>query len=303
VVYAALIGNVLVAASKFGAAAVSGSSAMLTEAIHSSADSVNQVLLLIGDKRSRKRADAMHPFGHGLEVYFWTFVVAVIVLLGGGAASVIEGIAHIRHPEAITAPWLSLGVLALSVVFEGTSLSVGYREYKRQVRRHNPRRRTVGLWTFIKLSKDPKLYESLLEDSAALIGIGFATIGVVASGFFHVPTADGWASVAIGVLLVGDSYAIAQATRSLIAGESVAPPILEEIKRKLATLEDRMQVTELKTLQLGPRAILVTLTVEAERGKSVNVLEEDSRVVTEALRSVDERIKHVYFRFAAEEKS
>jgi divalent metal cation (Fe/Co/Zn/Cd) transporter len=121
----------------------------------------------------------------------------------------------------------------------------------------------------------------------------------VASAFFHVPTADGWASVAIGVLLVADSYVIAQATRSLIAGEAVAPPILEEIKRKLATLDDRLRVTELKTLQLGPRAILVTLTVEAARGKSVKELEEDSHVVTEELRSVDERIKHVYFRFAA----
>lgn len=297
-VYAALIGNVLVAALKFGAAAISGSSAMLTEAIHSTADSANQVLLLVGDRRSRTRANTMHPFGYGMEVYFWTFVVAVIVLLAGGAASVFEGVKHFEHPDSIVSPWLSLAVLALSAVFEGSSLSVGYREFKRIVRKHNPRGKKVSLWAFIKLSKDSNLYESLLEDSAALIGIGIATIGVVLSAFFHVLQADGLASIAIGVLLVANSYVIAQATRSLIAGESVAPPLLIEIKERLATLENRMEVTDVKTLQLGPRSILITLTIAPAPGKSAGELESDSRAVTTALEGVDERIKHVYFRFA-----
>ena len=172
-----------VALSKFGAALLSGLSAMFTEAIHSAADTVNQVLLLVGTRRSKARANAGHAFGYGMEIYFWTFVVAVIVLLPGGVASIWQGVLHIASQESIESPFVSLGVLALAAVFEGSSLTVAYREYKRQVRGRTYRRRPVGVWRFIKLSKDPNLYESLLEDAAALVGIGFAAIGVAASAW------------------------------------------------------------------------------------------------------------------------
>ncbi len=296
VVYAALAGNVLVAIIKYVAAALSGSSAMLTEAIHSTSDTANQLLLLIGGKRSRKRADASHSFGYGAEIYFWTFVVAVIVLLAGGAASIYHGYLHVRNPERITSPALSLGVLALSAVFEGSSLAVGYREYRRLVRSH-PGGDKVDLWEFIKLSKDPNLYESLLEDSAALIGLAIATLGVVCSAFLNLPWADGAASMAIGVLLILTSLGIARATQSLVAGESVAPPLMKQLREVLDAYDD-IATTRVRTLTLGPRTILMALTIEGGGRKNEAQLERSIAELTEKLQAVDERIKHVYFDFA-----
>ena len=297
VVYAALTGNLLVAFSKFAAAWLSGSSAMLTEAIHSAADTINQVLLLIGTKRSRARADASHAFGYGMEVYFWTFVVAVIVLLAGGVASIWQGVAELDSPHAIRSPLVSLGVLVLAGVFEGSSFAVGYREFKRQVAGRKFRGKPVGMWRFIKLSKDPNLYESLLEDSAALIGIGIAAVGVIASAYLHALWADGAASIAIGVLLIADSLVIAQATRSLVAGESVTPHVLAEIRRLLKEAPNPPEVAEIKTLHLGPRTIIVTLTLARNAGKAEANLEKTLRDTAERVRAADPRIKFVYFGF------
>ena len=297
VVYAALLGNVLVALCKFGAAFISGSSAMLTEAIHSTADTANQLLLLVGNNRSRRRKDASHAFGYGMEIYFWTFVVAVIVLLAGGVASIWEGVRQLASPEPIKSPLISLGVLALSALFEGASFAVGYRAYKRRVQGRSVHGRPIGLWRFIKISKDPNLYESLLEDSAALIGLGLAAAGVLASAFLGALWADGAASIAIGVLLIGSSMVIAEATRSLMAGESAVPPVLEDIRRVLQTYADRLSVSEIKTLHLGPRSILVALTIDVH-SKGLARAERDLDEVTASIRSVDERIAFIYFRLA-----
>ena len=295
-VYAALAGNLLVAVCKFGAALLSGSSAMLTEAIHSTADTANQVLLLVGNRRSQRHKDATHAFGYGMEVYFWTFVVAVIVLLAGGVASLWEGARHLASPAPIKAPAISLGVLALSALFEGASFAVGYRAYKRRVGGRTVLGQPVGMWRFIKLSKDPNLYESLLEDSAALIGVGLAATGVIASAYLGLLWADGVASIAIGILLVACSFIIAEATRSLMAGETVAPPVLEDIHQVLQSYANQLTATEIKTLHLGPRRILVALTLETSR----DTLATRKRILadlTAQIQSVDGRITYVYFRF------
>ena len=296
VVYAALAGNVLVAASKFVAAVLSGSSAMLTEAIHSTADIANQVLLLIGNWRSSRRKDASHAFGYGMELYFWTFVVAVIVLLAGGAASIWEGARQIASPEPIRSPGISLGVLALSALFEGTSFAFGYRAYKKRVGGRLVNGRQVGLWRFIKLSKDPNLYESLLEDSAALIGIGLAAAGVLASVYLGMWWADGAASIAIGLCLVSVSVVIAEATRSLMAGETVTSAVLADIRAATGKFADRMPVSEIKTLHLGPESILVATTIEAN-GHTAETTAAILLEMTESVRSADKRICYVYFRF------
>jgi cation diffusion facilitator family transporter len=297
VVYAALAGNVLVALSKFAAAALSGSSAMLTEAIHSSTDTINQILLLIGNRRSRARPDASHAFGYGMEVYFWTFVVAVIVLLAGGVAAVYQGVRHLASPEPIQSAGLSLGVLALSALFEGSSLAVGYRAYRCVVRGRKVRGRRVGLWQFIKLSKDPNLYETLLEDSAALIGIGLAAMGIAASTFLGLVWADGAASVAIGLLLIANSLVIAEATRSLVGGETVVPPVLTDIEREVKALTEQLEISEIKTLHLGARTILVAFTIAKVHGRTVVQTQHDLQALTERVRAVDQRIAFVYFRF------
>jgi cation diffusion facilitator family transporter len=229
---------------------------MLTEAIHSLVDTGDQALLLVGHKRGARPPDARHPLGHGMETYFWSFIVALMVFLLGGVLSVYEGVRQILEPEPVVSPWISLGVLAIAATFEGTSFRIAYREYRRVVRG-----RPTRLWDFIKASKDPALFSVLLEDSAALIGIGTAAIGVVAATFFQVTWADGIASIAIGLLLASVAFVLANETRSLIAGEAVAPIVMERLQKALARIGCITSLDEVATLHLGPGAILVALTL------------------------------------------
>jgi cation diffusion facilitator family transporter len=291
VVHAALAGNVAIALAKFAAYGVSGASAMLAEAIHSLVDSVDQILLLIGESRGSRPADPDHPLGHGMESYFWSFIVAVMVLLLGGGASLYQGVHHIFAPEPIQSPAISFTVLGVAAIFEGSTLAVGYREFKRVVRG-----RDVRLWTFIHMSKDPSLYASLLEDSAALVGIAIAALGVLGSAVFDVRWADGAASLAIGGLLTMAALVLANESRSLIAGEAVAPPVMDEIKRRLGA-EPRIEtVSDIATLHLGPRSVLVALTISFSPEMTLADLRRAIHDLTIALKQVDGRIAYVYVR-------
>lgn len=295
VVYAALLGNFLVAVSKYTAAAISGSSAMLTEAVHSTSDCANQLLLLIGVRRGKLPADSSHRFGYGMEIYFWTFVVAVLVLLAGGAYSIYRGVTQFAAPHPIGSPILSLAVLLLSAIFEGASFSVGYRQYKKLVARHRIPGQSVGLIQFIQLSKDPSLYESLLEDGAALAGIAVAAAGIVCSAYFGMLRADGAASVLIGMILVANGFAILVATRSLVAGEAVAPTVLYDLRAAVRGHPWSDRLSDLDTLHLGPSCILVAVTLLPGRGNDEQIGHEVER----RLKAVDPRILEVLFRFGA----
>lgn len=297
VVYAAFAGNVLVAGSKFVAAAVSGSTAMLTEAIHSSADCTNQLLLLIGVRRGKLPSDPSHQFGYGMEIYFWTFVVAVLVLLAGGAYSIFQGISELRAPHPIHAPLVSLGVLFLSSIFEGASFSVGYREFENVVGKHRVPGESVSLIQFIKWSKDPSLYESLLEDAAALAGLAVAAAGVIGSAYFGFIQADGIASLVIGIILLGIGISILVATRSLIAGEAVAPPILREFRSSLHGQPWSDRISNLSTLHLGPSCILAAVTL-VPRTDGIGD-DELAFEIERRLKAVDPRVIEVLFRFCS----
>jgi cation diffusion facilitator family transporter len=291
VVYAALAGNIAIAVAKFVAYGISGSSAMLTEAIHSLVDSADQVLLLVGQARGQRPPDPGHPLGHGMEAYFWSFIVAVMVLLLGGGAALYHGVQHIVAPEPVQSATMSLTVLGIAAMFEGATLAVGFREFKRVVRG-----RDVRLWTFIHLSKDPSLYASLLEDSAALVGIAIAALGILGSAVFHVQWADGAASIGIGCLLTLVAIVLANETRSLIAGEAVAPPVMADIKRLLSD-DDRIErVVDIATLHLGPKSVLVALTVSFRSQLSLTDVRHAIRDLTSALRQADARITYVYVR-------
>jgi divalent metal cation (Fe/Co/Zn/Cd) transporter len=176
------------------------------------------------------------------------------VFLVGGVLSMYEGVRQILNPIPVISPWISLTVLAVAAGFESTSFRIAYREYRRVVRG-----RPTRLWAFIKASKDPTLFAVLLEDSAALIGIGLAATGVIASGFFHITWADGAASVVIGLLLIGVAWVLANETRSLIAGEAVAPIVMERLKEALSRVDCITDLEDVATLHLGPGAILVAL--------------------------------------------
>jgi cation diffusion facilitator family transporter len=291
VVLTALAGNGAIAVAKFVAAGLSGSTAMFTEAIHSLVDTGDQLLLLVGQNRGRRKADETHPLGYGMETYFWSFIVALKVFVMGGMLSINEGVRHILEPSPLVSPWISLGVLAVSAVFEGVSFRVGYREYKKIVRG-----RPVRFWQFIRGSKDPGLVSVLLEDSAALIGIGLAAAGVGASAFLHLAWADGAASVAIGVLLTGVALVLANETRSLIAGEAVAPIVMERLKETLDGIKCITRLDDVATLHLGPGVILVALTV-AFRPKATGASITAAVVeITACLQATDGRVAYVYVR-------
>ncbi|HEY2481150.1 MAG TPA: cation diffusion facilitator family transporter [Caulobacteraceae bacterium] len=291
VVLAALAGNGAIAAAKLVAAGLSGSTAMLTEAIHSLVDTGDQILLLIGEKRGAKPADPSHPLGYGMEAYFWSFIVALMVFLLGGVLSIYEGVAHILHPAPRISPWISLGVLAVAAVFEGASFRVAYREYRRMVRG-----RPVRLWAFIKASKDVSLVSVLLEDSAALIGLSLAAAGVVGAAFLHLAWADGAASIAIGLLLALVAFVLANETRSLIAGEAVAPIVMEKLEATLAQVDCLCDLQEIATMHLGPGSILVALTLTFRPNSASEELSAAVLQITRCLQEADERITHVYVR-------
>ncbi len=290
VVLIALAGNLGIAATKAAAFVLTGSSAMLTEAIHSAVDSGDQILMLVGQARASKPPDAAHPFGHGMETYFWSFIVALMVFTAGGVAAIWQGIHKLGHPEPIDRPWINFIVLAVSAVFEGISFRSGYREYRRIVRG-----RDVGLIQFLRISKDPSLFAVLVEDGAALIGLALAALGV-AGALLGASWADGAASVLIGCLLVFVAMFLANETRSLIAGEAAAPPIVQSVCDVIGRDRRVTAIAELQSLHLGPRVILFAITLRFRSDLSSDALQAAAKELTEAVRGADPRIGPVFLR-------
>lgn len=254
-IYAAAAGNLAIAASKFVAFAFTGSSALLTEGIHSLVDTGNQGLLLLGLRRAARPPDREHPFGHGMELYFWSFVVALMIFSLGGAFSIYEGVLKAQNPEPMTRPWINYLVLGLAIVFEGASLSIALREHRRRPSRG-------GFLSSVRKSKDPSLFAVLLEDSAALIGLLIALAGVSAAHLFELPMADGLASVGIGLLLMAVAAFMANETRSLLTGESASPAVVADIRRILEADPRVACVIEVLSLHFGPNEILLGVTID-----------------------------------------
>ena len=217
-VYGAIASNLLIAATKFVAAFFSGSSAMLSEGIHSMVDTGNQALLLLGIHRSAKPPDESHPFGYGQELYFWSLVVAIILFGLGGGMSLYEGIIHFLEPEPLQDPLWNYVTLGAAVVFEGSSFLIALRELSRA-------ENGKPLWTAVRASKDPTIFVVLFEDAAALLGILIAFLGIFSAHYYHNPRFDGVASMLIGATLVAVSIVLASECKGLLLGESVDPSI------------------------------------------------------------------------------
>ena len=269
---------------------------MLTEAIHSAVDTGDQLLLLVGQARSRRQADETHPFGYGMEVYFWSFIVALMIFLVGGAFSIWEGVEKILKPSQIGRPWINLVVLACSAAFEAASFRVAFREYQRIVRGRTERGRQVRLFRFLVISKDPNLYTTLLEDGAALTGLSLAALGVVGAGWLGIAWMDGAASVAIGLLLVAVALFMANETRSLIAGEAAAPPIVELARAALDGDPRIARIAEVASLQLGPQTILLAVTLQFREGLSGEDMASATADLIARGRASDPRICDVFLR-------
>jgi cation diffusion facilitator family transporter len=264
---------------------------MLTEGIHSVVDTGDQVLLLLGQHRAARPADDSHPFGYGMEIYFWSFVVALMIFLVGGLLAIREGAARMLHPQPVTSPAVSFGVLAASAAFEGLSFRTAYREYRRIVRG-----RDIRLGAFLRDSKDPNVMATLLEDGAALAGLGIAALGVAGATLFGLPWADGAASILIGVLLVAVALFLANETRSLIAGEAAVPSIVERVRAALLRCPAPGELVSLRTLHLGPQNILVAVCWRLPAGVSA-ATEAFDQVAAHA-RAADPRVADVLFELA-----
>jgi cation diffusion facilitator family transporter len=255
VVWAALAGNVLVTLTKFVAAALTGSSAMLSEAIHSIVDSGNELLLLYGVRRAARPADGFHPFGHGREIYFWSFIVALLIFSLGAGLSLYEGIHHVVHPAPIERPFVSYVVIGLALLFESASWRVAFREFRAEMGEG-------GYFATVRASKDPMTFIVLFEDTAAIIGLLIALAGTAAAEAFGLPVLDGVASILIGVLLGAVAGILARESKGLLIGEPARSEVVADICA-IAGAEPGIQRSRgLFTVHIGPRQVLAAISAD-----------------------------------------
>ncbi|HMF73017.1 MAG TPA: cation diffusion facilitator family transporter [Flavitalea sp.] len=254
-IYGALIANLAIAVTKFIAGGISNSSSMTAEGIHSMVDTTNQVLLLYGIRKSKKPADRSHPFGYGKELYFWSFMVSILIFGLGGGISINQGIRHIIDPEPLSDPTINYIVLAVSLLFEGTSLFIAIKEFDKL-------RNGEGWWASIIRSKDPSSFLVLFEDSAAVLGLLIVLVCLIVEHSFNIPELDGVATLMVGVILVGVSLILARESRSLLMGEGIAPSTQEEIKKIALTNPGINRVLNLLSTYQSPNEVVLMLMVE-----------------------------------------
>lgn len=268
-VIAALLGNVAIAIFKFIAAFFSGSASMLAEAYHSTSDTFNQVLLLYGLKKSKKPPDEFHPFGHGKEQFFWSFVVAVILFGIAGVLSVREGFHKLQHPEPLSHLGLTYAILAVSMFFETISLRVAIKTVKNGMKSEKNR----NFVRAIKHSKDPTTMTVLFEDSLALMGLTLATVSITFVHLTGILKVDAIASIVIGGLLMSFALFLANESKKLLVGEAVTPQTKERILRCLNSCDEVERVVSLKTMHLSPDEVIVAAEIDYRNDITVDELE------------------------------
>jgi len=288
-IIAALIGNFLIAVTKGIAAALSGSSAMLSEAVHSFVDTGNEVLLLYGLKRAAKPPDKVHPYGYGRELYFWSFVVALLIFAVGAGVSAYEGFVHIRHPEPITDVWINFVVLGLAAIFEGVSWWFGWKAFSR-VRRSRP------IWDAFVASKDPTTFMVLFEDSAALLGIAIAAVATLFSWKLELPWIDGAGSVLIGLVLAIVAVLLARESKELLIGERASPELSAAVRETASEDPCVRQVVDITTSQMGPDQVIATISVEIDEDLRVPEVEQLIARIEGAIRSRYPQLFRIFIR-------
>lgn len=289
-VYGALAANVAIAVTKFIAAGLTGSSSMLSEGIHSLVDSGNECLLLVGLSQSQRPPSREHPFGHGKELYFWSLIVGVLIFGVGGGVSLYEGILHVRNPPPLQDATWDYIVLACAALFEGISFVIGWRQFSTE-------RRGRPVLEALQESKNPATFTVVAEDSAALVGLAIAAIGIYLSHRFDRPEIDGMASIAIGLLLAGVAVVLIHESRGLLVGEGISAATARAI-RDMATSEGFCEIGPILSMYMGPDEVLVTLSVQADPARRSG---EVATAVQELERQVRQRwpvIKRFYVEVA-----
>ena len=260
---------------------------MLSEGIHSLVDTGNQVLLLWGDRQSRKPADEQFPFGHGREIYFWSFIVAILIFALGAGFSIYEGIHHLLHPQPLKNPMVNYIVLGLAIVFEGGTLWVAIRVFE-SVKGNR------GYFAAVHYGKDPSLFVVLFEDAAAMAGLLIAFIGIALGQVTGNPAFDGMASILIGVILGGTAIWLAYETKSLLIGESADPEIVRTIRNYCLELPPVKEVNEVLTMHMGPDFILVNVSVDMADKATAGEIEKAIAAFDQRIKSTFPAIKRVF---------
>ena len=280
-ILAALAGYAAIAATKFGAAAFTGSASMASEGVHSLVDTINQLLLLHGKRRARRRPDKLHPFGYGRELYFWTFVVAIMVFALGALVSIHQGIVQLRAPAHVEKPLVNYLVLGAALLFEGLSWRVGYREFRASLR---PGER---LWQALRGNQDLSLLAVLIEDTAAILGLLIAATGLALSQWLDLPALDGVASLLIGGLLALAAYALGTRSRDLLVGEAADRSLVEALLAAASEDPAILHANGALTSYLGPDAMTVSLSAEFRDDLA-------TRDIEQAIVRIEDRLRERY---------
>ncbi|GFM30722.1 cation diffusion facilitator family transporter [Novosphingobium sp. PY1] len=280
VIFGALAANLGIAIAKFVAAGMTGSSSMLSEGFHSIVDSLNQVLLLYGEHKSGRKADAAHPFGYGRELYFWAFVVAILIFAVGAGLSFYEGIVHVREPEELSDPTMNYIVLGVAFALEGTSWTLAVREFSKTMQEES-------WWQAVRRSKDPSVFVVMFEDSAALAGLVVAAGGVWASHQFNMSRLDGVASMLIGCILALVAVLLAREAKGLLIGESADSDIVERVRKIVDEREWITCVNHIRTIHTAPNEIFAAISADLEdslnMGEGEQLIEDLERDLREAI--------------------
>jgi len=286
-VYAALIANFGIAVAKFVGAGITGSSAMIAEGVHSVVDTGNQVLLLLGMKRAQRPANERHPFGYSREIYFWCFVVAVVLFTAGGTFAIYEGVQKLSHPHPIDNPMVNYGILVVAIILEAGSFAVALKEFRKVAGgRH--------WWSAVTEAKDPVLFTVLFEDTAAMIGLVVALVGLLAAHLLDMPVLDGVASIVIGLVLIAASIILARETMSLIVGEAAAPEVLADIERLIRAEPSINGVRDIASVHLGPTDIVVTAAVDFDDDVTAGEVEKVIARINAAVKAAQPDVKRLF---------
>jgi cation diffusion facilitator family transporter len=295
-VYAAIAGNLAIAVTKFIAAAFSGSAAMAAEAIHSLVDTGNGGLMLYGIRRSRRPPDDEHPFGYGHEFYFWALIVGVLIFALGGGMSIVTGLWRIVTPHRAENLGWNYTVLAFAAVFEGISWYYGLKAFRSE-------RRGRGVVETIHLSKNPANFAVLLEDSAALLGLIFAAIGLLLSEQLHRPWIDGATSVLIGVLLCAMAFVMVFESKGLLVGEGVERNTLAQLREIVADDAAVQRVSKLTTLYLGPEEVVLVIELRFRSGMDIESVRESIDRMKRAIQARFPRIRRIFLDSTSEDSN
>ena len=295
VIYAALAGNALIAIMKFIAAFITGSSAMFSEGIHSVVDTGNQMLLLYGFKQAKKPADDRFPFGHGKEIYFWSFIVAIMIFAVGAGISIYEGIHRLLEPAPIENILVNYIVLTLAMVFEGVAWVFALKEFKK----------AKGQWGYfeaVQRGKDPSMFVVLFEDTAAMLGLLVALLATIFTQITGNLYLDGIASIIIGFILAGTAMWLAFETKSLLIGESANIYVVNGIRKLSQSYEKIEHVNEVLTMHMGPEFILVNISVEFNDAATATEIEDTVSHLDAAIKNEFENVKRIFIEAEARRK-